>query len=245
LHTFVKIVANQEIQVQCSTTVSETLLQIELHKEWAPLGCERFLELVSDGYFSNAAFFRVVKGFLVQFGIAAEPSKWSEWYEKGPIEDDTNHVPFKRGYLSFAGSGPNSRTTELFVAYSDDNSFGSTPWETPFGVVTNMDILDKIYDGYGDVVPFGSGPDQQEMYKRGNSYLRENFPKLDFIVECTIVRNTKSYTEVAQLPTDQQIDEGGILSGRQLWLLMFIGGCIAAGMVIKYQKSHLHGDKIL
>jgi len=73
---------------------------------------------------------------------------------------------------------------------------------------------------------------------------RENFPKLDFIVECTIVKNTKSYTEVAQLPTDQ-IDEGGILSGGRLWLLMFIGGCIAAGMVIKYQKSHLHEDKIL
>eukprot|EP01125_Pyxidicula_operculata_P023090 TRINITY_DN97_c3_g1_i10.p1 TRINITY_DN97_c3_g1~~TRINITY_DN97_c3_g1_i10.p1 ORF type:complete len:343 (+),score=86.60 TRINITY_DN97_c3_g1_i10:2916-3944(+) len=183
------IVSSEEkiTNVVCITTVDPTPVVIEVHHEWSPLGAQRYLQLVKGGFFTNSPLFRVVKNFLVQFGIAQDPATHSKWVSKGPIHDDPKiDLPFKKGFLSFAGSGPNSRTTELFIAYNKNN-FGTELWETPLGVVVSgMEVLDKIYDGYGDVPPFGNGPSQHEMYLRGNEYLEEDFPDLDYWERCEI-----------------------------------------------------------
>merc|ERR1712125_48233 len=108
------------------------------------------MQLVQTRFFDNSPFFRVVKGFLVQFGIAANPQLTKIWQARGPIADDDRAnippPPFKRGYVSFAGSGPNSRTTELFIAYRDSTHLGNSPWETPIGFVrSGMSLVDSLY----------------------------------------------------------------------------------------------------
>jgi len=195
------------VEVLCLTTASSTPIKIEIRRDWAPKGSERFLELVTSRYFERASFFRVVKGFLAQFGIGATREVWKHWNDKGPIPDDPKSVPFKRGYLSFAGAGPNSRTTELFLVYSENpQNFGNHPWEVPIGFVSpeEMDkVIEKLYDGYGDVPPFGNGPSQSEMYQHGNTYLQEKFPKLDYIRRCAIVSKYYSFPE----EEEKQVDE--------------------------------------
>jgi cyclophilin family peptidyl-prolyl cis-trans isomerase len=164
----------------------------ELRPDWAPIGVERFLQLVLDGFFNGAAFFRVVKDFLVQFGIAADPAVHKAWRDKGTIRDDSKATApkgaFKRGYLSFAGGGTDSRTTELFIAFKDSTHLGAAAWETPIGFVKyGMEFIDKLYAGYGDVPPFGNGPSQTDMYEQGSAYIKAKFPLLDTIEKCSIM----------------------------------------------------------
>jgi len=187
-------VTSAPILVACSTTArTDDDIVIELRPDWAPIGVQRFLELVADGFFVDSPLFRVVKGFLVQFGVAAQPSKTRVWHAKGAIrDDDRSTMPngkFQRGWLSFAGGGPNSRTTELFIAFRDSTHLGHAAWETPIGFVNyGMEIVDEFYSGYGDVAPFGTGPKQGELYARGNEYAKESFPKLDYIKSCHIMQ---------------------------------------------------------
>uniref|UniRef100_A0A6B2LG42 PPIase cyclophilin-type domain-containing protein n=1 Tax=Arcella intermedia TaxID=1963864 RepID=A0A6B2LG42_9EUKA len=236
----------------CKTTASPKEIRIEVYPDWAPIGSDRFLELVRDNYFTKSPFFRVVKGFLVQFGIPADPSKWKEWHDKGPINDDPpKGVSFKRGYLSFAGYGEDSRTTELFVAYSDENGFGNTRWEVPFGVVQDMDVFDQINDEYGDVPPYGQGPDQQQLYLRGNAYLTENFPKMDYISYCSIESEQNSFnTEISilnELPSYESKgkSESYIFFRGEVWLL-FIGiGYLGFLFVYKMNGTTTQEYKIL
>jgi cyclophilin family peptidyl-prolyl cis-trans isomerase len=164
----------------------------ELRPDWAPVGVERFLQLVLDGFFNGAAFFRVVKDFLVQFGIAADPAVHKAWRDKGTIRDDSKATApkgaFKRGYLSFAGGGVDSRSTELFIAFKDSTHLGAAAWETPIGFVKyGMEFVDKLYAGYGDVPPFGNGPSQTDMYEQGSAYIKAKFPLLDTIEKCSIM----------------------------------------------------------
>eukprot|EP01126_Amoeba_proteus_P022389 TRINITY_DN2262_c0_g4_i2.p1 TRINITY_DN2262_c0_g4~~TRINITY_DN2262_c0_g4_i2.p1 ORF type:complete len:169 (+),score=29.49 TRINITY_DN2262_c0_g4_i2:436-942(+) len=137
----------------------------------------------------------------------------------GTILDDPNTIKsFKRGYLSFAGSGPNSRTTELFISYQDNAYLGQQPWEVPIGyVLRGMDVIDRLYDGYGDVPPFGQGPSQKEIYAAGNQYLEEKFPLLSRFGTCKII-NLKELATPAISPqldqtaqVDQTAQEGNIL----------------------------------
>ena len=118
-------------KVQCSTTKGDLL--IEIYPEWAPLGASRFLELVQDQFYTNIAFFRCVKHFLTQFGITEDITK-KHWHNN-QIKDDPNlHLGIKQNYLSFAGGGPNTRSTQLFIAFEDLDFLGNEPWETPFGI---------------------------------------------------------------------------------------------------------------
>ncbi len=117
-------------RVTCTTTKGPLL--IEIYRDWAPLGADRFLDLVRDDFFTDIAFFRCVKRFLTQFGISDVPSK-KHWHNKEILDDPNLHLGIKKNYLSFAGGGPNTRSTQLFFAFEDLDFLGNEPWETPFG----------------------------------------------------------------------------------------------------------------
>jgi len=159
---------------------------VQVHREWAPNGADRFHELVKTGFYSEARFFRVVSGFMVQFGIAGDPKVMATWRPKS-ILDDPLKQGNKRGYVTFAMAGPNTRTTQVFINFKD-NSFLDPQGFPAFGqVITGMDVVDKLYSEYGDGAPRGQGPDQGRIQTEGNAYLTKEFPKLDYIKKASIV----------------------------------------------------------
>lgn len=153
---------------------------IEVDRAWAPTGADRFHELVTKGYYDECRFFRVVPGFMVQFGINGDPKVQREWRE-ARIDDDKVTQSNKKGYITFATSGPDSRTSQVFINYKD-NRFLDSQGFAPFGkVVEGMDVVEAIYSGYGE------DPDQTEIQSSGNAYLKKEFPKLDYVKKATIV----------------------------------------------------------
>lgn len=120
----------QHPRVECQTTKGP--LVIEVYRDWAPLGADRFLELVQDNFYTDIAFFRCVKRFLTQFGISDVPSK-KHWHNKNIRDDPSLNLGIKKNYISYAGGGPNTRSTQLFIAFEDLDFLGKEPWETPFG----------------------------------------------------------------------------------------------------------------
>lgn len=189
--------------VSCETT--QGLLRIEVYEDWAPLGAKRFLDLVRDDFYTDIALFRCVKGFLVQFGITEDPTK-KHWYRE-QIKDDPNlHKGIKKNYLSFAGGGPNTRDTQLFIAFKDLDFLGKEPWETPFGlVIEGQSTLDALYKGYGDIPPFGKGPSQQKIHNRGNDYIRKEFPNIDFIKSCELEKSGKDAEEAEERLMEESV----------------------------------------
>jgi peptidyl-prolyl cis-trans isomerase A (cyclophilin A) len=160
---------------------------IEVNRAWAPLGADRFYNLVKNGYYDNCRFFRVVAGFMVQFGINGDPNLNTVW-RQSRIKDDPVKRSNTRGYVSFATSSPNSRTTQVFINFSDANSQLDGMGFAPFGkVAEGMKVVDSLYSGYGEGAPRGSGPDQGRTQLEGNAYLEKSFPKLDFIKSAEIV----------------------------------------------------------
>lgn len=160
---------------------------IEVRHDWAPLGAERFMELVDDGYFTNIALFRAVKDFLVQFGLAADDEMRNKWREIPNIKDDPLlDMPFTEGMMSFAGGGKDSRGTQIFITLGKEvPSLGTQLWETPFGkIIFGMERVQKINFEYGDSPPWGKGPDQQKIWTGGYKYLEDNFPNLSYIQSC-------------------------------------------------------------
>eukprot|EP00416_Gambierdiscus_australes_P044188 CAMPEP_0171104522 /NCGR_PEP_ID=MMETSP0766_2-20121228/60814_1 /TAXON_ID=439317 /ORGANISM="Gambierdiscus australes, Strain CAWD 149" /LENGTH=210 /DNA_ID=CAMNT_0011565165 /DNA_START=21 /DNA_END=653 /DNA_ORIENTATION=+ len=177
--------AGTPVLVTCDTTQGP--LDIEVNRQWSPKGADHFLELVQAGWFTDVALFRAVPNFLVQFGINTDQALKQQW--GAAIGDDPSAgVPFERGTISYAGSGPNSRTNQLFISYGKNPGLGKSPWETPIGRVTeqSMDVLAQIYTGYGDMPPWGKGPDPALIQRQGNDYVRKNFPKIDFLRSCKI-----------------------------------------------------------
>jgi peptidyl-prolyl cis-trans isomerase A (cyclophilin A) len=154
---------------------------IEVHREWSPNGADRFYNLVSSGLYDDCKFFRVVPGFMVQFGIHGDPKVAAKW-QNATIKDDPVMKSNKRGYVTFAKRGiPNTRTTQIFVNYKD-NQFLDPMGFAPFGqIVEGMDVVDKIYSKYGET------PDQGRIQSEGNKYLNADFPKLDGVKKATIV----------------------------------------------------------
>ncbi len=159
---------------------------IEVHRDWAPLGADRFYNLVKNGFYNDARFFRVITGFMVQFGINADPRLAAVWREAA-INDDPVSKSNARGMITFATRGPNTRTTQVFINYGN-NARLDTGGFAPFGqVVSGMDVVDALYSGYGEGAPRGSGPEQSRLQSEGNAYLNKEFPKLDYIKTATIV----------------------------------------------------------
>jgi len=153
---------------------------VEVHRDWAPLGADRFYNLVRYGYFTNAAFFRVVPGFVVQFGLNANPALNKVWHEAA-IQDDPVTQSNKRGTLVFATAGPNTRTTQFFINFVDNARLDGMGF-APFGtVVEGMDVVDKIFPAYGEK------PRQDLITDQGDAYLKTNFPDMDKIKLARIV----------------------------------------------------------
>ena len=172
-------------KVVCETTKGS--LTIDVHKEWAPLGAERFVTLVKEGFYTDIALYRCVAKFLTQFGIS-ENESLRHWQRDTILDDPNLKMGIHKNYVSFAGGGPNTRSTQIFIAFEDLDFLGKSPWETPFGeVVEGQATLDALYKEYGDIPPFGKGPDQQKLLNRGNEYIRQNFPKIDFMESCKVV----------------------------------------------------------
>jgi peptidyl-prolyl cis-trans isomerase A (cyclophilin A) len=154
---------------------------IEVTREWAPLGADRFYNLVRNGYYNNCRFFRVVANFMVQFGINGDPRINSVW-RQARITDDPVKQSNTTGYVSFATGGPNTRTTQVFINYSDRNAQLDKSGFAPFGkVIEGMEVVQSLYAEYGDGAPRGKGPDQGRIQTEGNAYLEKEFSKLDYI----------------------------------------------------------------
>jgi peptidyl-prolyl cis-trans isomerase A (cyclophilin A) len=160
---------------------------IEVHRDWAPLGADRFFNLVKNGYYNETRFFRVVRGFMAQIGIHGKPELNTIWRDQR-IADDPVKKSNLRGFVSFATAGPGTRTTQFFINYSDANSRLDTMGFAPFGqVVTGMDVVDALYSDYGEGAPQGRGPNQGRIQSEGNAYLLRDFPLLDYVKEATIL----------------------------------------------------------
>ena len=175
--------APDQYTVELDTTKGPIL--IDVRRDWAPNGADRFYELVKKGYYTDVAFFRVVNGFMAQVGISGDPAVNVEWRAK-PIADDPVKASNTRGTVTFATSGPNSRTTQFFINFVDNSRLDGMGF-APFGKVKDMAPVDALYDGYGEGAPSGRGPSQGRMQTEGNSYLRESFPKLDYIKSAKII----------------------------------------------------------
>jgi peptidyl-prolyl cis-trans isomerase A (cyclophilin A) len=147
----------------------------EVHRDWAPLAADRFYDLVQQKYFDDNRFFRVVPGFVAQFGLSGFP-KASQYWSMVPIQDEPRKEHNDRGSLSFAQSGANSRTSQVFINITDNSSNLDAQGFVPFGrVVQGMESVQDIYSGYGDKA------DYSRIMKEGNAYLNDEFPNLDFI----------------------------------------------------------------
>jgi peptidyl-prolyl cis-trans isomerase A (cyclophilin A) len=158
---------------------------VEVHRDWAPRGADRFYELVKSGYFDGQRFFRVLSGFMAQFGIHGDPKVSAMWRDRR-IADDPVHQSNTRGMVSFATAGPNTRTTQVFINYGDNSALDGQGF-APFGkVVEGMEVVDHLYAQYGEGAPRGRGPDQGRIQGEGNAYLTGKFPKLDFVKHATI-----------------------------------------------------------
>jgi len=165
---------------------SEGSFVIEVHKDWAPKGADRFYNLVDIGYYSDTRFFRAIDGFMVQWGISGYPEVSEAWRD-AKIDDDEVKQSNTRGMVTFATAGKNTRTTQLFINYKDNSNLDPMGF-SPFGkVVEGMDVVDKLYKGYGEGAPRGRGPRQGLLQKRGNVYLDAEFPKLSKIESMELV----------------------------------------------------------
>jgi peptidyl-prolyl cis-trans isomerase A (cyclophilin A) len=160
---------------------------IEVHRDWAPIGADRFYNLVKNGFYDNDRFFRVISGFMVQFGINGDPKISAVW-RNADIKDDPVRQSNSRGMITFATAGPNTRTTQVFINFADNAALDRMGF-APFGrVVSGMNVVDALYSGYGEGAPQGNGPNQQRVQSQGNAYLTQDFAKLDFIKKATIAK---------------------------------------------------------
>jgi peptidyl-prolyl cis-trans isomerase A (cyclophilin A) len=159
---------------------------IEVQRAWAPLGADRFYNLVKAGFFDRVKFFRAISGFMVQFGINGDPAISRAWKETR-IQDDPVVKSNTRGYITFATAGPNTRTTQVFINLVNNTRLDASGF-SPFGqVVTGMEVVDSFYTGYGEGAPSGMGPNQGRIEAEGNAYLDRDFPRLDAVMTATIV----------------------------------------------------------
>jgi cyclophilin family peptidyl-prolyl cis-trans isomerase len=196
----VLLAGNHEIGVRCTVTsnAKEDInlpLNIRVLPWWSPGGASRFLSLVRNGHYNGVALNRVVPNFLTQFGISPDYEARTRM-RTNRIKDDYVHdppIPFIQGSMAFAGSGPDSRTTEVFIVATGTtqmqlNHFGANPWETPFALIDDVQNTPvQNWYSYGDMPPWGEGPDSQKIYlEDGYEYLERDFPKLDYIEECVV-----------------------------------------------------------
>ena len=165
---------------------SKGLVDIEVHRDWAPKGADRFFQLVKSGFYDGARFFRVVRGFVVQFGINGDPQTNAMW-ANATLPDDPVKQHNVTGTVTYAMRGPNTRNTQLFINLADNRKDLDRQGFAPIGqVVDGMSVVESLYGFYGDMPPGGQGPDPNKIAQQGNEYLETHFPRLDFIKKATV-----------------------------------------------------------
>lgn len=236
--------------VHCELTVGS--IHIEVHPEWGPLGAARFLELVEAQYLDGTALFRAISNFLVQFGIGARKPERDAWNRKPPIKDDPLRpdIPVKFGTMAFAGGGKHSRTFQMWIALADNQKqLGTEYWETPFAQVVgdaSMATLRKINTEYGD------RPQQGSIWTRGYDYLAKEFPRLDYIRTCRVMKadpvqhanqqNLSATSLANRVPEHPEIlhktDEQSPLlpDGFQVWLVGPLGAVVLLGLICQCKR---------
>jgi peptidyl-prolyl cis-trans isomerase A (cyclophilin A) len=182
-----KATAPELFRVKFTTTKGDFI--VEVNRSWAPLGADRFYNLVRARFFNDVSFFRVVPNFIVQFGMHADPKVTAAW-EKATFKDDPVKQGNKRGTIVFATAGPNTRTTQFFINLKDNSASLDGMGFAAFGTVTEgmAEVVDKIYSGYGEGSDMGGrGPTQGRITKEGKPYLDKNFPLLDSIKSAVVI----------------------------------------------------------
>jgi len=179
--------AQEVFRVRFDTTAGPFV--VEARRAWAPRGVDRFHELVEAGFYEGARFFRVIEGFVAQFGLSGDPDTDAAWRDR-PIRDDPVEASNVRGTVTFATAGPGTRTTQLFINLVDNVSLDRMGFAPIGEVVEGMDAVDALHAEYGEGAPGGAGPDQSRIVAEGNEYLERDFPALDRIVHAEILENT-------------------------------------------------------
>ncbi|MGQ0553136.1 MAG: peptidylprolyl isomerase [Planctomycetota bacterium] len=166
-------------QAKFETTAGDFI--IEVQRDLSPNGADRFYNLAANGFYDGVKFFRVVPGFMAQFGIHGDPAIAAAW-KNANIQDDPVKQGNRRGNISFAKTGmPNSRSTQLFINFGDNSALDPQGFSSFGRVIQGMESVDKIHSGYGEQ------PNQMQIQAQGNAYLEKSFPKLDAIKRVTIL----------------------------------------------------------
>ncbi|MGH7653435.1 MAG: peptidylprolyl isomerase [Gemmatimonadaceae bacterium] len=169
---------------------SHGAFDLKVHRNWSPKGADRLYYLFSNNYFDGIRFFRVINGFMAQFGMSGDTAVQRVWKDLNLRDEPVTHSN-KRGTLTFADAGPDTRSTQLFINFADNAQLDRGGF-TPVGEVTNgMGAVDSLYGGYGEGAPAGKGPDQTRITLEGNTYLEREFPKLDYIVTAHVSQEWK------------------------------------------------------
>jgi peptidyl-prolyl cis-trans isomerase A (cyclophilin A) len=158
---------------------------VEVHTDWAPYGADHFHTLVKSGFYDGVRFYRVVRNYVAQFGINGVPAVNRVWSSAG-LPDDPVKQSNVRGMLTYANSGPSTRTTQLFINMKDNKDLDKSRFAPIGKVIEGMDVVDRLYFLYGDTPPRGSGPDARAIESDGNDYLIAQFPRLDYIRKATV-----------------------------------------------------------
>jgi homoserine O-acetyltransferase len=163
---------------------------VEVHRDWAPRGADRFFALVRQGFYDGQRFFRVRAGYIAQFGINGDPAVARIWKGR-TMADDSVHVSSVRGTLAYAMTGPNTRTTQIYINLADNLQLDAQGF-APFAKVSEgMGVVDKLYSGYGESAGGGMRGGRQGLVEAGgNTYLALNFPRLDYIIRATVVKGS-------------------------------------------------------
>ncbi len=177
--------APKKFTVQVVTSKGDFLVQVQ--RAWAPRGADRFYELVRSGYFDDSRFFRVREGFIVQFGIAGQPQRAQQWRDRS-FPDDTVIQTNTRGHVAFAMTGPDTRTTQIYINLADNSRLDAGGFAPFAQVVRGMDVVDQLYAGYGEDAGGGMrGGKQDSLFASGNRYLDQAFPNLDRLIRATVL----------------------------------------------------------
>ncbi|HEY3570694.1 MAG TPA: peptidylprolyl isomerase [Thermoanaerobaculia bacterium] len=160
---------------------------VEVHRDWAPQGADRFHALVAAGYFDGSRFFRVVPGFIAQFGVAGDPKVTAAWKDR-TIPDDPVRQSNTRGTIAYAMTGPNTRATQLYINLADNSRLDAQGFAPIGRVRSGLEVVDRLYSGYGETSGGGMrGGKQGEMLKGGNAWLDAHFPKLDRLLRARLL----------------------------------------------------------
>ena len=181
---YAKFTAQSPDSFAVHVVTSRGAFDLTVHRSWSPLGADRLYYLFSNGYYDGIRFFRVVPGFMAQFGMSGDTAVERVWKDLNLRDEPVTHSN-KRGTLTFADAGPDTRSAQLFINFADNAPLDKSGF-TPVGAVTNgMPVVDSIYSGYGE------SPDQTRINMEGNAYLAREFPKLDYIVTAHVSQEWK------------------------------------------------------